>query len=160
HRPGPAPVRRRCRRRGGRRRDRRDRRGGNGAVGDAQTGRVPRRLVRSRRIPGSRIPGAGAHPGRTDVIRILIADDQALVWAGFSALLDAQPDMMVVADVADGQEALRVARRERPDVVLMDIRMPGMDGLEATQRITADESLADTKVVILTTFDLNEYVFE
>ena len=93
------------------------------------------------------------------VIRILIADDQALVRAGFRALLDAQPDMTVVADVADGHEALRVARRERPDVVLMDIRCL-MDGLQATQRITADESLADTKVVILTTFDLDEYVFE
>ncbi|HEX7099278.1 MAG TPA: response regulator transcription factor [Acidimicrobiia bacterium] len=94
------------------------------------------------------------------MIRIVIADDQALVRAGFKSLLDAQPDMTVVGEAGDGEEAVRVAREEEPDVVLMDIRMPGVDGLEATHRISADDRLADTKVVILTTFDLDEYVFE
>lgn len=92
------------------------------------------------------------------MIRIVIADDQALVRAGFKSLLDAQPDMTVVGEAGDGEEAVRVAREEEPDVVLMDIRMPGVDGLEATHRISADDRLADTKVVILTTFDLDEYV--
>jgi DNA-binding NarL/FixJ family response regulator len=94
------------------------------------------------------------------VIRVVIADDQALVRGGFRALLDAQDDISVVAEASDGEEALRAALEHRPDVVLMDIRMPGVDGLEATRRIASDERLADVKVVILTTFDLDEYVFE
>ena len=94
------------------------------------------------------------------MIRVLLADDQALVRAGFRALLDAQPDVEVVGEAADGEGAVRLARRERPDVVLMDIRMPGVDGLEATRRIASDAHLADVHVVILTTFDLDEYVFE
>ena len=80
--------------------------------------------------------------------------------AGFRALLDAQPDIEVVGEAADGDEAVRLAVRERPDVVLMDIRMPGIDGLAATRRIAADDRLDDVHVVILTTFDLDEYVFE
>jgi DNA-binding NarL/FixJ family response regulator len=94
------------------------------------------------------------------VITVLIADDQALVRAGFRALLDAQDDITVVGEASDGAEAVRVAVQQRPDVVLMDVRMPGTDGLVATRRIAADERLSGTKVVILTTFDLDEYVFE
>ena len=94
------------------------------------------------------------------MIRVLLADDQALVRGGFRALLDAQDDIEVAGEAADGAEAVEQAAALRPDVVLMDIRMPGTDGLEATRRIGADTTLADVKVVILTTFDLDEYVFE
>jgi DNA-binding NarL/FixJ family response regulator len=94
------------------------------------------------------------------MIRVVLADDQALVRAGFRALLDAQDDLQVVGEASDGEEALRLVTQLTPDVVLMDIRMPGMDGLEATRRIAADERLAEVRVVILTTFDLDEYVFE
>lgn len=94
------------------------------------------------------------------MISVVIADDQALVRGGFRALLDAQDDITVVGEAADGEAAVRLALEHRPDVVLMDIRMPGVDGLEATRRITADDRLAGVHVVILTTFDLDEYVFE
>jgi DNA-binding NarL/FixJ family response regulator len=94
------------------------------------------------------------------VIKVLLADDQALVRAGFRALLDAQSDIEVVGEAADGAEAVRLTARTRPDVVLMDIRMPVLDGLEATRQIAADAALRDVRIVILTTFDLDEYVFE
>ena len=94
------------------------------------------------------------------MIRVLLADDQALVRAGFRALLDAQDCIEVTGEVGDGQQAVDLARELTPDVVLMDIRMPGTDGLAATRQIAADPRLADTRVVILTTFDLDEYVFE
>ncbi|MFC5218390.1 response regulator [Streptomyces coerulescens] len=94
------------------------------------------------------------------MIRVLLADDQSLVRAGFRALLDAQPDIEVAGEAADGEEALRKVRELRPDVVLMDIRMPLLDGLAATRRITDDDALAEVKVVMLTTFELDEYVFE
>jgi DNA-binding NarL/FixJ family response regulator len=94
------------------------------------------------------------------MITVLLADDQALVRAGFRALLSAEPDIEVVAEAGDGLHAVRLAQQTRPDVVLMDIRMPGVDGLEATRRIVADPALAGTRVVILTTFELDEYVFE
>ncbi|KOV77783.1 LuxR family transcriptional regulator [Streptomyces sp. NRRL WC-3723] len=90
----------------------------------------------------------------------MLADDQSLVRAGFRALLDAQPDIEVAGEAADGEEALRRVRELRPDVVLMDIRMPLLDGLAATRRITSDGEPADVKVVMLTTFELDEYVFE
>ncbi|MEV0731417.1 MULTISPECIES: response regulator transcription factor [Polymorphospora] len=94
------------------------------------------------------------------MIKVLLADDQALVRAGFRALLDAEPDITVVGEAADGAEAVRLAAQTRPDVVLMDIRMPGVDGLEATGRIVADPGLGATRIVILTTFELDEYLFE
>ncbi|MEU3308475.1 response regulator transcription factor [Nocardiopsis sp. NPDC006832] len=94
------------------------------------------------------------------MIRVLLADDQALVRAGFRALLDSADDIEVVAEAADGEEAVRLALTERPDVILMDIRMPGMDGLAATERILGEPALSETRVVILTTFDLDEYIFD
>jgi len=94
------------------------------------------------------------------MIRILLADDQALVRAGFRALLDDQDDMKVIGEAVDGDDAVRLVRSLTPDVVLMDIRMPRCDGLEATRRIVADERLAQVKIIILTTFDLDEYIFE
>jgi DNA-binding NarL/FixJ family response regulator len=94
------------------------------------------------------------------MIRVVLADDQVLVRAGFRALLDAQDDIEVVGEAGDGEQAVRLATELTPDVVLMDIRMPGTDGLAATRRISADGQLADVRVVILTTFELDEYVFE
>jgi DNA-binding NarL/FixJ family response regulator len=103
--------------------------------------------------------GRSAHDG-SETIRVLLADDQALVRAGFRALLDAQPDIEVVGEAGDGERAVVLSEELTPDVVLMDIRMPGVDGLAATRRIVADERQAGVKVVILTTFGLDEYVFE
>jgi DNA-binding NarL/FixJ family response regulator len=92
-------------------------------------------------------------------IRVMLADDQRLVRAGFRSILDGEHDITVVAEAGDGAEAVRVASAARPDVVLMDIRMPVLDGLEATRQIVADGRLSDVKVVILTTFDLDDYVY-
>jgi DNA-binding NarL/FixJ family response regulator len=93
-------------------------------------------------------------------IRVVLADDQTLVRSGFRVLLERTDGIEVVGEVANGAEALERARAERPDVVLMDIRMPVMDGLEATRRIAGDPVLAGVHVIMLTTFDLDEYVFE
>jgi DNA-binding NarL/FixJ family response regulator len=92
-------------------------------------------------------------------ISVVLAEDQAIVRAGFRALLDAEPDIAVAGEAASGDEALARVRALRPDVVVMDIRMPGIDGLEATRRITEDAVLTDTRVLVLTTFELDEYVF-
>ncbi|MBN9100189.1 MULTISPECIES: response regulator transcription factor [unclassified Pseudonocardia] len=94
------------------------------------------------------------------MIRVLLADDQALVRAGFRALLGPQPDMEVVGEAEDGAAALRLARETKPDVVLMDIRMPGVDGLAATRDIVADPSLVGVRVIVLTTFTEDSYVFD
>jgi DNA-binding NarL/FixJ family response regulator len=94
------------------------------------------------------------------VIRVALADDQSLVRAGFRMLLDAEPDIEVVGEARDGAEALDIIHKARPDVVLMDIRMPKLDGLEATRLISQSPDLASVRVLILTTFELDEYVFE
>src|SRR2546430_14990081 len=92
-------------------------------------------------------------------IRVLVVDDHSLVRAGLRSILSGEDDIDVVGEAKDGAEAVAAAARELPDVVLMDIRMPGMDGLEATRLITAHPRLQGTKVIVLTTFDLDEYVF-
>jgi len=94
------------------------------------------------------------------MIRVLLADDQALIRAGFRVLVEAAGDVEVVGEAVNGEQAIALARTERPDVILMDIRMPEVDGLEATRRIAADADLAAVKVVILTTFETDEYVYQ
>ena len=93
------------------------------------------------------------------MISVVLADDQVLVRAGFRALLDDEPDMRVVAEAADGGQAVELTRRHRPDIVLMDVRMPRTDGLRATAQLTEDRTLDATRVIVLTTFELDEYVF-
>ncbi|MBA9006361.1 MULTISPECIES: response regulator [Thermomonospora] len=93
------------------------------------------------------------------MIEVLLADDQRLVRAGFRSILEDEDDITVVGEAADGEQAVAACRELRPDVVLMDIRMPGVDGLAAARRIAADPRLADVRVVILTTFDLDDYVY-
>ena len=93
------------------------------------------------------------------MIRVLVADDQAAVRDGFAALIDAQPEMAVAGQASNGRDAVDIARRTLPDVVLMDIRMPTLDGIEATRLVCIDPTLSGTKVLVLTTFDLDEYVY-
>jgi DNA-binding NarL/FixJ family response regulator len=94
------------------------------------------------------------------VIRVAVADDQALFRAGFQVLLEPEEDLELVGEAGNGAEAVELTRRARPDVVLMDMRMPVMDGIEATRAIAADQRLAGVRVVILTTYELDEYIFE
>lgn len=94
------------------------------------------------------------------VIGVVVVDDQALVRAGFKVLVDSSPDLEVRGDAANGADAVRVVRELRPDVVLMDIRMPDVDGIEATRQIVSSPEARDTRVLILTTFDLDEYVYD
>jgi DNA-binding NarL/FixJ family response regulator len=94
------------------------------------------------------------------VIRALVVDDQEVVRAGFAALLETQPDLTVVASAADGRDAVRLARKHTPEVVLMDVRMPEMNGIEATRHICAEADSDAPRILILTTFDLDEYVYD
>ena len=94
------------------------------------------------------------------MIRVLLVDDQALLRAGLRVLLESEDDIAVVGEASDGEEAISLARETRPDVALMDIRMPRLDGVEATKRIAADEHLEGVRVLILTTFESDEYIFE
>ncbi len=96
----------------------------------------------------------------TAPVRVLLADDQELVRAGLRLMVDSAPDLTVVGEAATGRQAVRLARANRADIVLMDIRMPDLDGLAATRQITAEEDLAGVKILILTTFEVDEYVFE
>lgn len=98
-------------------------------------------------------------PAQSGMIRVLLADDQALMRAGFRALLDAEDDLEVVGEATDGTSAVQLSQRLRPDVVLMDVQMPGLDGIEATRRIAADPDLAAIHVLILTNYGLDSYVF-
>ena len=92
--------------------------------------------------------------------RVLVVDDEALLRTAFTSLIEAEEDLQVVGEAADGRQAVELAARLSPDVVVMDVRMPGMDGIEATRRITAPGTAGAPRVLILTTFDLDEYVFD
>ena len=98
--------------------------------------------------------------GTAVTIRVVLADDQTLIRAGFRALIDAADDLLVVGEAGTGTEAVELVRTSRADVVLMDIRMPGLDGLAATRAITTDDNLAGVRVLVLTTFEVDEYVFQ
>ena len=122
--------------------------------------RPVRRRDARRRTRADGVPGPARAPAGRPMIRVLLADDQALVRGGFRALLDAEPDLTVVGEASTGDEAVRLALELLPDVVLMDIRMPGTDGLTATRRIVAEPRAAGVRVVVVTTFELDEYVTE
>jgi len=96
----------------------------------------------------------------SEPISVVIADDQTLVRRGFRMILEIEPGIEVVGEAADGEEAIEVARQLQPDVVLMDVRMPALDGIDATQRLAGDPACAETRVIMLTTFDMDEYVYE
>src|SRR6266700_6748430 len=125
---------------------------------EATTRTAQKRSTGAPPVTGSAVTQPMATPpGAT--IRVVVADDQPLVRTGLAALIASAPDLEVVGEAGDGREAVRLARVARADVVLMDIRMPVLDGLQATRLITADEKLAGVRVLILTTFEIDEYVF-
>src|SRR6202011_653416 len=127
--------------------------------GDAGAGCVVRRVSGGGQALRGRLCHSCPPALRSTVTtRVLIVDDQSLVRAGFRLILESQPDLAVIGEAPDGEQAVALARRHRPEVVLMDIRMPRMDGLEATRRILAD-GLSGCRIVMLTTFDLDEYVY-
>jgi len=133
---------------------------GDGPDRDARAGIRARWPARRRAQGGRGIPGLGRAPGPGRVvIRILLADDQALIRSGIRSLLDAEDDIEVVGEAVDGREAVALAAEHRPDIALVDIQMPVLDGIEATRQIVADERLASVRVVILTNFGLDEYIF-
>src|ERR1700722_18089236 len=152
-RPGPGGQRGSRRRR---RRPRPDRHAGTHRDAGREPGRGP---DRGRRIPGGRGPADEPPRGGGVTIRVLVADDQGMVRSGFSILLNAQPDIEVVGEAVNGQEAIARAAELRPDVILMDVRMPVMDGLQATRQIMAAAD-GTPRILILTTFDLDDYVYE
>src|SRR5690606_30066473 len=120
-----------------------------------------RRRAGGRASPRRRLPCPRSTAARrvTMPIRVLLVDDQALMRAGFRMILESEDDLEVVGEAGNGYEALELARRTRPDVVLMDIRMPKMDGVEATRHLAGPDVEDPVKVLILTTFDLDEYVY-
>src|SRR5216683_1346170 len=123
--------------------------------------RFPRQCRASAARGQCRSPAArGQRKQRRMTIRVLLADDQALLRAGFKVLIDAAPDLTVVGEACTGRAAVALAMQVRPDVVLMDIRMPDTDGIAATRQIAANEELAGVRVLILTTFEVDEYVFQ
>ena len=129
---------------------------GHGLVGMRERvamyhGDARRRTVPDRRVPRRR-PSAVRGAGMT--VRVGVADDQPLIRAGLRTMIDHAADLELVGEAADGEQAVELARRHRPDVVLMDVRMPVLDGIEATRQITADPALAGVRVVVLTTFDV------
>src|SRR5262249_37486398 len=137
--------------------------------GYARKGRRPRRVTPGRASTRGRLPGPrpvadygsrhiSAHG--TCMIRIAIVDDQDLIRIGLRVRIEGGVDFVLVGEAANGREAIELIQRTRPDVVLMDIRMPVMDGIEAMQAIAEDPRLAGTRVIVLTTFDLDEYVFD
>ncbi len=125
----------------------------------ARTRRRIRQIATSRRSSLRRLPSHRTNPADV-TIRVVIADDQTLLRSGLAMILAAQPDIEVVAEAEDGNVAVDLVRKLRPDIVLMDIRMPGADGLSATRTIADDPLLAETRVVMLTAYDLDEYFFE
>src|SRR6266487_377085 len=158
-RPGADRLRRRSRRRRPPGRRLRagvgPRPGRHAGAGGAVRRRPGRWAPAGRRLPGARPAAAGGRAGMS--IRVLLADDQPLLRTGFRMILEAEPDIEVVGEAGDGESAVRLARRERPDVVLMDIRMPVMDGVRATRELAREDGV---RVLILTTFHLDEYVVE
>ncbi len=122
----------------------------------ARAGHDPRRQPHRWAATRGRLSGVGSPPGAR-MIRVMLVDDQAMIRSGLQMILEAEPDLQVIAEADSGQEAIRIAGRDKPDVILMDIRMPGMDGLTATQEIL--EANPSARIIILTTFDVDDYVY-